>query len=85
MFKKTNQEKRPEEVISLLNDWLDEEVIYRLSAAFEEYCADAQTGVSQDEAMDKVEPIADEVRQGIKLKVMEAYRKGLEDGRGEGQ
>jgi hypothetical protein len=59
-----------------LNEWLDENVIYKLSAAFEEYAEDADRGLSQEEAKAKVEPVVEAVKRALREKMLESYRNG---------
>ena len=79
MFTKTvqgeNKSQKPS-YMQELNEWLDEEVIFKLSAAFEEYAAAGEAGVPQEEAAAKVNPVVDEVKKAIREKVLESYRNG---------
>jgi hypothetical protein len=75
MFKQT---AKPQQAgyMQQLNEWLDENVIYKLSAAFEGYAADAEAGLSQAEAAAKVEPVAEAVKKALREKMLESYRNG---------
>jgi hypothetical protein len=59
-----------------LNDWLDEHVISKLQAAFEEYAAAAEAEVPQAEAVAIVDPVVAEVKKSLRGKILESYHNG---------
>lgn len=62
--------------MSQLNEWTEEYIVHPLSQAFEEYSADADRGLTQDEAAVKVNEVVEVVQKAIREKMLESYRNG---------
>lgn len=78
MFARTKQGENKKSYMQQLDEWLQEEVIYKLARGFEEYGAAAEAGVPQDEAAGRLDPIVAEVKKAIKEKILESYHNGKE-------
>jgi hypothetical protein len=78
MFNRTSEQNQKPNYMASLDAWLDDNVISKLSAAFEQYAIDADEGRTQAEAAAKVDPVVEEVKKAIKGKILESYHNGKE-------
>ena len=76
MFTQSKQIENKKSYMQLLDEWLDEAVIYKLARAFEEYAAADGAGVPQEEARAKVDPVVAQVKKALREKILESYRNG---------
>lgn len=76
MYKRTEENKKPKPYMEALDEWLYEQVIDPLYAAFDQFIADCNDGLTQDEATAKGEPAVEAVKKAIKEKILQSYHNG---------
>lgn len=76
MFTRTKQGENKKSYMQQLEEWVQEEVIYKLARGFEEYGAACEASVPQEEALAKLDPLVAKVKKAIREKILESYHNG---------